>query len=186
MKVWRPGELVLQASVVTIGAFDGLHLGHQALIRRAVTRALGLGVPSVAYTFDPPPRAYFHGARILTPLPEKLRRLSALQLTHVVVVPFDAAYAQRTVRDFLCEIALLAPLEIWVGHDFRFGKGRAGRAETLARYYDVRVLEPVRCPRGEVISSSRIRCLIEKGYTHEARRILGWRELPELAPRLVA
>ncbi len=185
-KVWRPGELRLQASVLSIGAFDGLHRGHQELIRRAVTRAYGLGVPSVVWTFDPPPRAFFEGARILTPLPEKIRRLSALQVQHVVVAPFDEDYARLSVRDFLCQLATVAPLEIWVGHDFRFGRGREGCVGTLARYFDVHVVEPVRCERGEPISSSRVRRLLEKGRVAEARRILGWRDPPELRPRLVA
>lgn len=185
-KVWRPGELRLQASVLSIGAFDGLHRGHQELIRQAVTRSFQLGVPSVVWTFDPPPRAFFQGARILTPLPEKIRRLSALQVQHVVVAPFDEDYARLSVRDFLCQLATVAPLEIWVGYNFRFGCNREGCVKTLARYFDVHVMGPVCCERGEPISSSRVRCLLDNGQVGEARRILGWRDLPELRPRLVA
>lgn len=185
-KVWRPGELKLQASVLTIGAFDGLHRGHQALIREAVRRALFHGVPSVVWTFDPPPRAFFQGAQILTPLPEKIRRLSAMQVQHVVVAPFDEDYAKLTAREFLAQLATVAPLEIWVGYNFRFGCDRTGCVRMLARYFDVHVMGPVCCERGEPISSSRIRCLLEKGQTAEARRILGWRDPPELRPRLVA
>ncbi len=178
MRVRRPGELWLQASVVTVGAFDGVHLGHQALVRAAVRRARELGVPAVAWTFDPPPRALFGDARILTPLAEKLRRLSALGPDHLVVVPFDETYARRSARAFLRELAAVAPLEVWVGPDFRFGRGRTGDVATLARCWPVRQMEPVCCPRGERISSSRIRRLLEAGRETEARRLLGWRPSP--------
>jgi len=174
VRIWRPGGLWLQASVVTLGAFDGVHRGHQALVGAAVRRARELGVPAVAWTFDPPPRAHFGGARILTPLGEKLARLSALGLDHLVVVPFDAAYARRDARAFLRELATVAPLEVWVGPDFRFGRGRAGSVATLARCWPVRQMEPIRCPRGERISSSRIRRLLEAGREAEARELLGW------------
>lgn len=68
MRIHPANTLVLPASVVTVGAFDGVHLGHQVLIRQAVARARTLGVPSVVYTFDPPPRCYLQRVPILTPL----------------------------------------------------------------------------------------------------------------------
>lgn len=171
----HPAEaLRLWDSVVTVGAFDGVHRGHQALIRQAVDRAARLGVPSVAYTFDPPPKAVFGDAPVLTPCPEKTRRLEALELDHAVIATFDAAYAARSAEDFLEELADLNPFEVWVGRDFRFGRGQAGDVEMLARRFTVRMLEPVQCLKGRVISSSRVRDLLNRGARDEARSLLGW------------
>ena len=171
----HPAEtLRLWDSVVTVGAFDGVHRGHQALIRHAVDRADRLGVPSVAYTFDPPPKAVFGDAPVLTPRPEKTRRLGALGLDHAVIAAFDAAYAARSAEDFLEELADLNPFEVWVGPDFRFGRGQAGDVAMLARRFAVRMLEPVRCTKGRTISSSRVRELLRSGALGEARSLLGW------------
>jgi riboflavin kinase/FMN adenylyltransferase len=171
----HPAEaLRLWDSVVTIGAFDGVHRGHQALIRRAVDRATRLGVPSVAYTFDPPPKAVFGDAPVLTARPEKARRLEALGLDHAVVATFDAAYAARSAEDFLEELADLNPFEIWVGPDFRFGRGQAGDVKMLAQRFAVRTLEPVQCLKGRVISSTRVRELLQRGALGEAQSLLGW------------
>jgi riboflavin kinase / FMN adenylyltransferase len=155
--------LTLPASVVAIGAFDGVHRGHQKVIGEMVKKSKVLGVPSVVYTFDPPPRALFEGARILTPIQEKLRRLFELQVEHIVVANFDVAYLARSAADFIRELANLHPLEVMVGKDFRFGRGREGGLEDLARHFPVQVIDAVCCPQGEVISSSRIRKLIAEG-----------------------
>lgn len=77
MEVHQAQTLRVPSSVSSIGVFDGVHRGHQALIRQARDRAVRLGVPMVIHTFDPPPRNYFEGAPALTPLPEKLRWLDA-------------------------------------------------------------------------------------------------------------
>jgi riboflavin kinase/FMN adenylyltransferase len=171
----HPSEtLKLPASVVTVGAFDGVHRGHQALIRRVLDRTESLEVPSVAYIFDPPPRAYFHGVPVLTPLPEKLRRLEALGLDHVVVANFDAERASQGIEGFLEELSALGPVEVWVGPDFRFGRGRAGDVHTLGEVFTTRVFESLKCPEGEIISSSRVRALLARGAVAEARDLLGW------------
>lgn len=172
----RPaGSLRRWDSVVTIGAFDGVRRGHQALIQRAVNQAARLGVPSVAYTFDPPPKAFFGSAPVLTARPEKTRRLEAIGLDHAMVATFDAAYAARSAEDFLEELADLNPFEVWVGRDFRFGRGQAGGVEMLARRFVVRMPEPVRCLKGRVISSSRVRDLLRRGALGEAQSLLGWK-----------
>lgn len=173
MRVHRDGVVRLPGSVVTIGTFDGVHRGHQALIRRAVGRAARLGVPSVAYTFDPPPKAVLKDAPVLTPLSEKIRRLGALGLDHAVVASFDEDYAARGTGEFLEELEALSPLEVWVGPSFRFGRGQAGDPETLGARFATRVFEPVRCGGGKIISSTRVRALLARGATGEARSLLG-------------
>ena len=88
----------LGASVVTIGAFDGVHAGHQQLITGTVRRAQELGVASVVCTFDPPPKVFFGRAAQLCPLEVKLARLTSLGSDHLVVLPFD-----ETLRDFIAD-----------------------------------------------------------------------------------
>lgn len=173
MRVHPANTLELPASVVTVGAFDGVHLGHQALIRRAVTRARALGVPAVVYTFDPPPRCFLQGVPQLTRLEEKLRRLAQLDVDHVVVARFDEAYMSRSAEGFIEEIRALNPNEIWIGRDFRFGRGRQGGLEELAAAFSVQVMDPICCTRGEVISSTRIRSLMAAGQREEAWALLG-------------
>ena len=164
----------LPASVLTIGAFDGVHRGHQALISRAVSRAKALDVPSVAYTFDPPPKVYFQQALSLMPLEEKLDKLENLDLDHVIVARFDENYAARGTEDFLAELSLMNPDEVWVGRDFRFGRLQSGDLATLGSRFSIRVLEPTRCSRGEIISSTRVRRLRARGSLLEAKMLLGW------------
>ncbi|WP_273888523.1 hypothetical protein [Rubrobacter naiadicus] len=177
MEVYPDQTLSLPGSVITIGAFDGVHRGHQALIGKAVERAAELGVPAVVYTFDPPPRAYFQGVTVLTPIEEKMRRLQELRPQYVVVAGFDAGYAARGVEDFLEELAALNPREVWVGPDFRFGHKGAGDVSTLSARFVTRVFEPVRCGKGRVISSSRVRRLLALGFRRDARALLGWNSL---------
>ncbi|RNB89781.1 FAD synthetase [Brevibacillus fluminis] len=174
MHVHPPQTLQLPASVLTIGALDGVHRGHQELIRHGRERARELGVPLVVYTFDPPPRIYFQHSLLLTTVVEKIRRLMLLGVDHVVIAPFDANYVTRGVPIFLEELAGLNPLEIWEGSDFRFGRDRDGDIETLRQRFSVRVLDPVLCEAGTVISSSRIRTLLMQNKTAEAEWLLGW------------
>jgi riboflavin kinase/FMN adenylyltransferase len=172
MRIHAANTLVLSASVVAIGAFDGVHRGHQKVIGEMVKKSKALGVPSVVYTFDPTPRSYFEGANPLSSIEEKLRRLFDLGVEHVVVANFDITYLTRSVADFIRELTNLSPTEVMVGKDFRFGRGREGGLEDLAEYFSVRVIDAVRCSRGEVISSSRIRRLISEGKMVEALSLL--------------
>lgn len=121
MKVHTSGSLQLSKSVLTIGALDGVHRGHQVLIRKGLNRSQKLGVPLVVYTFDPPPRVYFQHALLLTPLEERLNKLQTSGVDHVVIASFSADYASRGVQTFLEEISEFNPLEIWEGPDFTFG-----------------------------------------------------------------
>lgn len=153
-------ELRLAASVIAIGAFDGVHRGHQKVIRSAVLSAREQDCPSLVYTFDIPPKVFFSGARIITPVAEKVRKIGALGASCTVVASFDRAYAARSPEDFMTELAMLNPREIWVGADFRFGARSAGDVTLLASRFAVKVVDAVCCDQGEVISSSRIRRLL--------------------------
>ena len=179
MQVYPADTLRLDASVVTIGAFDGVHLGHQALLRRARERAWSLDVPLVIYTFDPPPKVFFGRAELLTPLEEKLRRLSLFAPDFVVVASFNATYARRKAIDFIRELFQLGAREVWTGQDFHFGHQREGNCALLERYFRVQSIDKVCCSQAQRISSTRIRQLISRQQWEEASRLMGWRVTPQ-------
>lgn len=167
------GRLCLKASVVTIGAFDGVHLGHQALIRRTVAEARALGVPAVVWTFDPPPKVFFTGVEQLSTLDDKLARIGLLGPDQIVVASFTDAYRRRSADDFLASLSRINPVRVLVGADFRFGARQTGDVDLLGQHFPVTVVDPIRCALQEVVSSSRIRSLRAKGERGLADRIHG-------------
>lgn len=176
MKVHPYQSLQLPESVLAVGAFDGVHKGHQKLIESARQQASILGVPLVVYTFDPPPRVHFQQAMQLTTVEEKVERLAKMGVDHVIVAPFDSVYAARAAEQFYEEIEQIHPNGIWVGTDFRFGAGRQGDIHSLRERFHVHTLEPVCCAKGEVISSTRIRKLMMANMQLKAEQLLGWHD----------
>ncbi|WP_046180110.1 FAD synthetase family protein [Domibacillus tundrae] len=173
MKIFKNGELTLSQSVVTIGAFDGIHIGHQSLITKAVSRAQELNVPSVVYTFDPPPRAYFQKQMILTTVEEKISIIKQLGVDYVIIASFDEHYISRSAEDFLNELCFLFPKEVWVGSNFQFGKGKKGTIEHLSIQFQTFTHPLIKCSKGEPVSSTRIRNLISKEEKQLANDLLG-------------
>lgn len=174
MKTHMYTSLTLPCSIIAIGAFDGVHQGHQAVIQQAVEKSKELHVPSVIYTFDPPPRVFFQGVQMITTIAEKLSILEKLGVDHVVVTRFDLAYANKSAHDFIQTLANLNPMEIIVGEDFRFGQGRNGDLAMLKKYFNVDMMQPVCCSKGNTVSSTRIRQLIAEGDTRLSNLLLGW------------
>jgi riboflavin kinase/FMN adenylyltransferase len=175
------GPLCPQGSVACIGAFDGLHLGHQALLRHAAARARLLGVPMVAIGFEPLPREYF--ARPVPPrllLPRaKILGLRALGADLVGLLRFNARLAGMSAEDFVHDVLVgrLQAREAWVGPGFRFGKRRGGDLATLHRLgahhgFDAGEIAPVQVDGGRV-SSTRIRAALQAGDFAETARLLG-------------
>ncbi|GLY11880.1 MULTISPECIES: FAD synthetase family protein [Bacillaceae] len=173
MDIHTPGTLKLPASVLTIGALDGIHRGHQALLLKAKERAKKLEVPFVVYTFDPPPKVFFTGCQLLMTVEEKLQRLDMLRVDHVIVGPFNEAFMKQEVPDFIEEIQEMNPLEVWEGPNFLFGKNRKGTIEVLRRYFNIGIVQPLTCEQGEMISSTRIRGLLKQGKFSQAAKLLG-------------
>ena len=176
------GPLCPDGSVACIGAFDGLHLGHRALVRHAVARARALEVPAVALSFEPLPREFFAPA---SPPPRldlpraKFEGLRALGVDRVGLLRFDAGLAAMSPDEFVRTVLVrrLAVREVLVGPEFRFGHRRAGDLESLRRAGEAHgfaadAIAPVLLD-GERVSSTRIRAALATGDFAAAARLLG-------------
>jgi riboflavin kinase/FMN adenylyltransferase len=172
----------LAASVVTLGNFDGIHLGHQALIAGAIGDSQRLGAPSVVLTFEPHPLkvlAPTRAPKMILAHKDKMQLLEAMGVDIVVVQQFDAAFARLQAGEFVREVLVgrLKSKKIWVGKDLRFGQGRKGGVTELVRWgdefgFEVSVVEPI-LVNGHRVSSTRIRELVEHGRVDEAQPLLG-------------
>lgn len=160
------------AKVVAVGSFDGVHLGHQHLLHQALAEAKSLHQPLLVYTFDPPTKVFTRGEGFLMDLTEKVEALRALGVELILAVAFNETFAQREVGEFLEDLRRLGASRIYVGEDFRFGKGRSGGPEDLAQVAPVRIV-PLLTLGGEPVKSSRIRALLQEGRVEEARHLLG-------------
>ena len=172
----------LIGAVYAIGNFDGLHLGHRAVIERAVALAKERAAPSALLTFEPHPADFFAGRPVvfrLTPSLDKAAVCARLGLTGFVLIRFDASLAAMSAEDFITKIlvARLGAAAVIVGWDFHFGKGRSGSPTTLAEAglrhgFGVEILAKVEDAAG-VVSSSAIRKALERGDLAAAARGLG-------------
>ncbi|BBL81771.1 riboflavin biosynthesis protein RibF [Thermus thermophilus] len=158
--------------VVAVGSFDGVHLGHQYLLRRALAEAKTLKEPLLVYTFDPPTKVFTRGEGFLMDLQEKVETLREVGVELILAVPFNEEFARRPPEAFLEDLRALQASRIYVGEDFRFGRGRAGGPEALERVAPTRVV-PLLSLGGEAVKSSRIRALLKEGKVEEARHLLG-------------
>jgi len=172
----------LPAPAVAIGNFDGVHLGHKALLDDALAAAAARGGTSIAYTFDPHPTAVLapHVApTLITTRSRKLELLEAAGIDVVVIEPFTPELAALSPSDFVERVLVgaIGASHVVVGWDFTFGKGRAGNTVTLAEHgrragFTVSVIDKVLVD-GEVASSTRIRNYLRHGDLAGARRLLG-------------
>ncbi|HYD18284.1 MAG TPA: bifunctional riboflavin kinase/FAD synthetase [Patescibacteria group bacterium] len=169
-----------RGSVCVIGNFDGLHLGHRALIAQAQKLADEKQLPLSVLTFEPHPREFFKpdGPPFrLTLLPAKARLLDELGVAHLFVAAFDASLAGLTATAFIDRILVgaLGASHVFVGRDFGFGQGRAGNVALLQAdgRFGVTAVAPVTCDGDEVYSSTRIRALLQEGKLDAAAALLG-------------
>ena len=169
-------------SVLAIGNFDGIHLGHQAILRATVERARALNAASTALTFDPSPRKVLRPESAPPRLSTNAQRMewfNALGLEAVVVLPFTLDLARLSQREFVEQILVsdLHVKAVLVGEDFRFGHKQAGDVKLLSELgskhgFDVVIIPPV-VYRGEVVSSTIIRREVAEGDVSHAARLLG-------------
>ena len=168
--------------VLTVGNFDGLHLGHLALLQAVRARGAALGRPTALYTFDPHPRRVLFPDRplpLLMTWPQLVAGLEQWGIALLIRERFTPAFAALSAEDFLRDVIAerLAPREIFVGRDFHFGKGRGGSGELLASRAPAlgiraEIISQVRAGGGDV-SSTRIRDALAKGAIDEANLCLG-------------
>ena len=179
LRVWRRERHPLY---LAIGFFDGLHRGHARVIHAALKQARANGGAAWVLTFDPHPARILHppaAPRLLTSLSHKLQLIAALDVDGCMVLPFTRALADLAPEDFGHRLRSAAPTlaHVFVGPNWRFGKGRAGTPALLRRYarthgFGVTAVAPARRD-GAVVSSTRIRTAVAAGDLATAARLLG-------------
>ncbi|WP_028585213.1 bifunctional riboflavin kinase/FAD synthetase [Desulfogranum mediterraneum] len=169
------------AAHVTIGNFDGVHLGHKMLFDTVVRRAREQGGTSVAVTFDPHPLKVLSpgGIRLISTTPQKIELIAQAGLDALVVIPFTPAVAATPALDFVNQVLVdrIGMKDLVVGYDYALGKGRQGNIDFLkeqgdARGFPVTVVE-AQFIEGEIVSSTRIRELVMAGRMRDVRKLLG-------------
>ena len=176
--------LAPRGSVVCIGAFDGVHRGHRAVIDHVRARAVALGLTSIVVSFAPIPRVFFSRGAIvpeLTSATEKAGLVLVTGIDRLLLLRFDAELSAMSAEDFIERVVVdrLGAREVWVGEGFRFGRARAGDFALLKQWGEQRgfragSIEPLVID-GHCVSSSRIRTSLAAGDFDTASRALGRR-----------
>jgi riboflavin kinase/FMN adenylyltransferase len=166
---------------VTIGNFDGVHLGHQMLFDQVVARARQSKGTSVAVTFDPHPLKVLspQGIRLISTTPQKIELIERAGIDALVIIPFSREVAVTTAVEFVDEVLLrrVGMRDLVVGYDYAMGKGRQGDTAFLQNQgeekgFSVMVM-PAHYEQGMLVSSTRIRELVAEGKMRDVRRLLG-------------
>jgi riboflavin kinase/FMN adenylyltransferase len=169
------------ATIASVGNFDGVHRAHQQVLKHVVERARHENAKAVAVTFDPHPVRILRpdvAPKLITPTPEKLRLLEQTGIDAAVVLPFTRDFSIIRAREFARMLRnQLKAIEVHEGANFRFGHGAAGTVEQLSALgselgFAVKIYPELRI-HGDVVSSSRIRELLQQGKVSRARALLG-------------
>jgi riboflavin kinase/FMN adenylyltransferase len=173
--------LALENTWLTVGVFDGVHRGHQAILRPLVEAAHASGDPAVVLTFDPHPAivlGHRTDLKCLTTPEERAELLGSLGVDFVITMKFNRSVANTPAAEFMARLkAHLGLKQFWIGYDFALGKDREGNATRLTEIgqelgYAVKVVEALTDESG-VISSTTIRKLVATGQVREAANLLG-------------
>lgn len=172
----------IKPPVITIGNFDGIHIGHQQVLKAVRKRAEQLKLPSIVYTFEPHPLKVIAPQKsppLLTTPEEKIELIKASGIDYLILARFTKEFASQHPKKFVANILAgqLKAKEVWIGHDYAFGKGRRGTIEYLKELgnefgFKVYVI-PAYKKRNLVVSSSKIREYIWNGQIKEAEKFLG-------------
>jgi riboflavin kinase / FMN adenylyltransferase len=173
----------LEGSFATIGNFDGVHRGHRVLFRRLIEEARPAGAPALVITFEPHPKSVLLTDRrpfyLITTPEEKIREVAATGVDALLMIPFNRDFAALSAEAFVRDILWkrLRIRKIFIGHDYRFGRGKEGNEAFLVHWgktlgFAVETLGPV-SEGGIAISSTRIRNAIFDGDVRTARHLLG-------------
>ncbi|MCG8592205.1 MAG: bifunctional riboflavin kinase/FAD synthetase [Proteobacteria bacterium] len=172
----------LERPVLTIGNFDGLHVGHRAIMQTVIERARAHSGEVVVYTFDPHPRKVLQPDKapgLLTTLEQKLELLEQIGVDVAIVEPFTTQFRETTAEEFVQRYIheRIRPLEVYVGYDFHFGRDREGSMRVLTEMgprlgFAVTIIPEVTVD-GRDVNSTRIRDLLGQGSVEEAAQLLG-------------
>ncbi|MBK0382103.1 bifunctional riboflavin kinase/FAD synthetase [Pedobacter sp. SD-b] len=173
----------LKNAVVTIGTFDGVHFGHQKIIKKLVEEAKETGGESVILTFFPHPRMILnpedHQIKMINTMPEKARLLQDLGVDHLIITPFTRDFSNQTAEDYIKDVLMgnIGMRSIVIGYDHRFGKDRKGSLAELQQYSQVYNYQINEIPEADIqnlaVSSTRIRKSIAKGDVDLANALMG-------------
>jgi riboflavin kinase/FMN adenylyltransferase len=168
--------------VLTLGNFDGVHLGHQAIFKKVVDRAREIHGTSIAFTFEPHPLKVLapeRSPRLLNTFHGKMKLIESLGIQVVICADFTREFAEQNPEEFANRVLVegIGVKEVYVGYDYAFGRGREGSIDSLQRMgqtfgFKVGVVEAVQVD-GAVVSSSRVRDLVSNGNVDEVVRYLG-------------
>lgn len=177
-----PGSINARPTVLTIGAFDGVHRGHQYLIGSTVRRARELDWQSAVLTFDPHPDMVINPAPdrfYLTSIEEQADQIAALGVDLLIVLPFNREVMALTAQQFMDHVRqAIALRELWIGWDFALGRKREGNLARLREIgqdfgYSVHPVDPFAMADGSPVSSTRIREALRSGDVAAAAELLG-------------
>lgn len=173
---------IQRPTVLTLGVFDGLHLGHQLIVRTVVERARATGAVPTVITFDPHPRAVLHpesAPPLLQTLDQKVEGFGVLGVEQTIVIRFDEAFSHICAEDFLRDVVKdrLHAKEVYLGCGFAFGHNRDGNIALLRRVSEAQGFFADEVPevrfRNQRVSSSKVRKLLAAGKVNLVRRLLG-------------
>ncbi|MCA1575201.1 MAG: bifunctional riboflavin kinase/FAD synthetase, partial [Acidobacteria bacterium] len=173
---------IQRPTVLTLGVFDGLHLGHQLIMRTVVERSRALGAVPTVITFDPHPRAVLHpqtSPPLLQTLDQKVEGFGVLGIEQTIVVRFTEEFSKTPAEDFLRDVVMnrLHAREVYLGRGFAFGHNREGNIELLRQVSKKLGFVAGEVPevglRDQRVSSSKVRELLAQGKVNLARRMLG-------------
>lgn len=173
---------VFKNPVLTIGTFDGVHEGHRKILKEVTSHAASVKGESIVITFEPHPRKLLfpeQSLRLITPLAEKIKLITASGIDHIVVVPFTKAFSGVTARDYITDflVRYFHPKHIIIGYDHHFGHDRTGNIHLLKQMeteYGYHVFEiPAQLIDEAAVSSTKIRNALLKGRVEDAAHMLG-------------
>ena len=186
MKIYHNIEefVPLKNAVVTIGTFDGVHVGHRKIISRVKELAANTGGETVLLTFFPHPRMILHpedeSIKLINTIPEKAELLEELGVEHLIITPFSRDFSNQTAEEYIRDVLVnkIGTKTIVIGYDHRFGKDRQGGLNDLLRLAPVYGFEVVEIPEQDIhdvaVSSTRIRAALLHDNIEEANDFLGY------------
>ncbi len=178
-----PSDLpAFRNGVMTIGSFDGVHIGHQKIIKRLKDVANDINGETIVVTFDPHPRKIIYpkdnSLKLLTTKDEKIALLRHYGIDHLVIIPFTVEFGHQNPREYVSKFLIekFNPAYIIIGYDHRFGQNRAGNVDLLKEYEKLGHFKVIEIPKFELeeiaISSTKIREALQNGNIDEATRFL--------------